>query len=73
MAEKNMDIIDTVFEDFVIDENQESKGLRRGGVNIWLPEQYKDRFKDLQVRSNRRFGKKIQELVIKAIDKVSTT
>lgn len=70
MAENKMDLVDSVFDGFVVDAADDS-ATKRGCVNIWIPEEYREKFQELQNRSKRRFGKKVQEMVIKAIDKVS--
>lgn len=68
MSEK--DFIEEIFNGFQITEEIDSKPVQRAGVTIWLPEDYREKFLLLQSKSKRRFGKKVQELVIKAIDKV---
>lgn len=65
------DLIEELFLDFKVDEASEQNTVQRAGVTIWLPEDYKAKFNSLQERTKRRFGKKVQQLVIKAIDKVS--
>lgn len=36
-------------------------------IGLWVPAEYKLRFDQLQELTNKRFGKKVQELVIQAI------
>lgn len=71
MNDQNKDLVDKIFEGFTLGNGQDSETVQRAGVTIWLPEEYKEKFNQLQSRSKRRFGKKIQEMLIKAIDKVS--
>lgn len=41
-------------------------------ITLWLPEDYKIRYDDLQKKSSRRFCKKLRELVLIAIDKTDS-
>lgn len=44
----------------------------RKPVTVWLPEEYKNKYGKIQEKSNSRFGKKIRELIIMAIDEVES-
>jgi hypothetical protein len=47
------------------DENDEKEQ-----VNLWIPETYQARYKDLQKRSRKKFGQICQIVLMKMIDKV---
>lgn len=50
--------------------SDDSVNVGRGGVTIWLPPEYKEKYDRFQAQSNRRFGKLVQKLLKKAIDSV---
>ncbi len=43
---------------------------RRKPLTTWIPSAYKERYEELQRRTNRMFGKHLQEVIQLAIDKV---
>ena len=42
------------------------------GITLWVPTEYKQKFAELQRKTHRKFGKKVQELLIKSIDCVES-
>lgn len=61
--------LDKILEEFTSDEQIKKSNLREGGpATIWLPPEYKEKFDNLQTKSGRKFGRKIRELIIAAID-----
>lgn len=69
---QQIDSLDDIFEGFEIIEHEPLTSKNRGGVTIWLPEEYKAKFQELQQRTGRRFGKKVQQLLMKSIDRVAS-
>lgn len=61
--------------EFLIDENGaiEDGGYtdRQKPLTIWVPNDYKEKYGDLQKKSGRKFSKHLQAVVKLAIDKVS--
>jgi hypothetical protein len=66
-----MKSIDQFIEDLEIIETEEIDALPKKAITIWLPEDKTEKFADLQRRSKRKFGKKIQELLVQVIDSVN--
>lgn len=67
--EKTSAIVDEVFSD--IESLFENPDLFKDckPLAFRFPTNYKERFDILQDKTNKRFGKKIQELIMAAIDK----
>lgn len=63
--------IEMLFEEFKPDANNEEKVIK-AGLTLWVPEEYKSKFDVLQELTGRRFGKLLQEVVKKSIDKIDT-
>lgn len=40
----------------------------RGAISLWLPQEYKDKYSDLQAMTNGKFGKFAQQALKKLID-----
>lgn len=57
---EQLDLSD-LFEDDDSDKDQ---------VNFWIPAEYKLRFKKIQSMSKKKFGQKVQNLIMMLIDKV---
>lgn len=72
MAKTLSDSIDSILEDFDVDAPPKPKPVTENtNISIWLPKEYRDKFDELQMKSKRKFGKLLREVVIKSIDKVS--
>ena len=66
MREKSKPI-DQIFRELeLLTEAQET--VETSMIGLWVPTEYKQRFDELQERTRKKFGKKIQELVMQAID-----
>lgn len=65
----NKKSLDEILSDFNPKSTLQKSNLKSGGpVTIWLPKEYKSRYDELQKTSDRRFCKKIRELIQAAID-----
>lgn len=42
-----------------------------GGITIWVPIEYKQKYSHIQAITKRKFSKKVQELLIKSLDKIN--
>lgn len=62
-----MKSLDDVLGDFTIPEKQAACALKP--ITVWVPENKKVLYDELQQKSSRQFGKKVRELIIMAIDK----
>lgn len=61
--------LDAVLGDFNLPETQVA-GAKLKPITVWIPEEKKLTYDELQQKSSRQFGKKvIKELIIMAIDK----
>jgi diadenosine tetraphosphate (Ap4A) HIT family hydrolase len=65
--------LDSILDDlgtdlFSTDERPETKP-----VTMWIPNEYKSKYDELQEQSKKKFGKKLQELVMASIDRVYQT
>lgn len=61
--------LDKLIADFDPTLKTNGSKIKEGGpVTIWLPAEYKAKYDRLQERSNRRFCKKVRELIVAAID-----
>lgn len=63
--------LDSIFKDFQLDEDSDLVSKNMKCIAIWLPESYKKSFDELQDKTNRKFGRKIKELIIRSIQKVA--
>ncbi len=69
MSKKSKSLADQIFcdlESLRVLKDREEKRM----IGVWLPESYKERFDILQEQTNAIFGKKLQELIMQAIDQV---
>lgn len=64
--EKSLDQIISTFA--LKDDSMKSKIKDGGPVTIWLPKEYKTKYDKIQRTTDRRFCKKIRELIVAAID-----
>jgi hypothetical protein len=58
-------------ENFSINAN-ETQAENLKPITLWIPENYKLKYDELQQKSNRRFCKKLRELMLAAIDKTES-
>lgn len=65
------DSIDTIVENFDFAEftNEHSTG-RGGPITVWLPNEHKAKYDELQTSSGRKFGKLLKEVLKRTIDQV---
>ena len=42
-----------------------------GQVNFWIPKSKKQKFQELQLTTDKKFGKLIKEVIVRCIDKAS--
>lgn len=66
-----MNLIDECFQG--MKEGESSDSVTKTTLTLWVPAEYKKKFEDLQYRTKKDFGKRLQKLLIKAIDSVSKT
>lgn len=64
-----MKSIDSIIEEFDLTKPA-VRSVDKRSITLWLPVEYKEKFDLLQGRSNRLFGKKLQEVLMQAIDRV---
>lgn len=65
--------LDAIMESFDPTENDAPLRVKSGGcVSIWLPDPYKAQWDKLQSKTDRRFGKKVRELLVAAIEKAES-
>lgn len=69
MSEKSLDAI---LGDFNPGESPAKGNLQGGTLTIWLSPEYKAKYDNLQRVSNRRFIKKVREIIQAAIDRTET-
>lgn len=62
--------IDKIFGDLKLNKKLKHDEANKT-VTLWIPSEYQQKFKELQKASNLDFGKRLQKLVIDAIDSVS--
>lgn len=60
-------IVDVKFQNYDA-YRDDSAPTKRKPITNWLPESYKERFDNLQKETKCRFGKDIQEMIMRAID-----
>jgi hypothetical protein len=51
--------------------NQNGEPVKKEPVTFWIPTEYKEKFSALQSKSQRKFGRRIAELIMMSIDKVA--
>ena len=61
--------LDAILGSFDPNEETGRANLKGGTVTIWLSPEYKAKYDRIQERSQRRFVKKLRELVQAAIDR----
>lgn len=62
--------LDSILDDFEINQSGENQKDDSCPITLWIPVKYKERFAELQEKSNKRFGKKLKEVIMRSIDKV---
>ena len=64
--------IETILEEFKIENLEASPKPARATcpVAFWLPPVYKSKFDELQTRTDKKFGKALQVVVMNLIDSV---
>lgn len=66
---KKTDLVDSIFLNFNPNELS-TEAVDKKPITQWLPVEYKQKYDELQSKTKSRFGKKIQEMIMKAIDLV---
>jgi len=66
-----MSLIDDCFQG--MKDKHSSSTVEKTTLTLWVPTEYKRKFEELQDKTGKDFGKRLQKLITKAIDKVSTT
>ena len=65
--------LDTALDDLMTNINFEKifedNSVETDQVNVWVPMAYKERYMKLQRRTKKKFGKLLQEIVMRSIDK----
>lgn len=62
--------LDDLFNSLELEQASVLSADERAAITLWLPERYKDRYAKLQEKTKRMFGKKLQEMVMRSIDKL---
>lgn len=62
--------IDSIIDDFKIDERDAKGPEKTEPVTFWLPVEYKRRYDRLQELSKQKFGKVLKEVIKHSIDRV---
>lgn len=65
-----MNSFEDILESLDISQTGGEQPVDKKAITLWLPVDKKAKFDDLQAMSKRKFGKKLQDIVILAIDKV---
>lgn len=65
-----MNLIDECFQG--MKDKHKSNHVEKTTLTLWVPTEYKRKFEELQDKTKKDFGKRLQKLLIKAIDTVST-
>lgn len=64
-----MNLIDECFQG--MKDRDSSCAVEKTTLTLWVPTEYKKKFEELQDKTKKDFGKRLQKLLIKAIDNVS--
>ena len=68
------DSIDMIVENFDVSQFVVEHGTGRGGpITVWLPNEHKAKYDELQSTSGRKFGKLLKEVLKRTIDQVHST
>lgn len=62
------DSLDALLENFSVVTNECANEELRP-LTLWVPKSHKEKYDNLQARTKRRFGKKLKEVFILAINK----
>ena len=62
--------LDALFEDLDLNRGNELSAEDRGAITLWIPKAYIEKYGEIQEKTKRRFGKKLQEMVMRSIDKL---
>jgi hypothetical protein len=63
--------IDSLIENFDISEGKDENRATLNPFTFWLPHAYKIKYDQIQMRSKRKFGKILKEVLKRSIDKVN--
>lgn len=67
-SQKSDKSLDEILKSFNADEPNQKEDLKGGTITVWLSPDYKNRYSRIQARSQRKFIKKVRELIQAAID-----
>lgn len=70
MNDKKIDL-DNLFDDVESLVEKAEQRQPNGGITIWLPLEYKQKYSHLQNITDRKFAHKVKELLMQALDKVN--
>jgi hypothetical protein len=60
--------LDSILKDFDVSGKCDKAKPVGSMIGVWLPDDYKARYDNLQTTSGRRFSKKVREVIIAMID-----
>ena len=70
MSDKKIDL-DVLFSDVESLVAKAEQKQSSGGITIWLPLEYKQKYNHLQAITDRKFAHKLKDLLMQALDKVN--
>jgi hypothetical protein len=70
MAEKNYEILDSLFNDLDYEFTEKVSSNDRMPITLWVPKEYHTKYERIQELSHKKFGKKLKEIVKQSIDLV---
>ena len=57
--------------DLKISETYQDETVSRGkGITVWVPEEYYQKYHDVQGRTKKQFGKRLKKMIMGALDLV---
>lgn len=59
--------LDAVLKNFKYDNKENEKGYK--AITVWVPEEYKIKYGEIQRKSSRTFCKTLRDLILISIDK----
>lgn len=71
---QNENSLDLILGDLIADAGSGDEAtIDSLPMTLWIPHAYKARFDALQARTKKKFGKKLKEVVMAAIDRVDSS
>lgn len=71
MTENQREFFESMFAGINQDDGHSLTAENRKAVTIWLPIDYQKKFEQVQSQTKKRFGKKLREFIMQALDQVA--